>query len=330
MKKYILVMISMLIASSVAAVDFDWAVIGNAGNDADDTGYGAVSYTYKIATTEVTNSQYREFLNAVATTDTYGLYNDNMGGEYGGITQNGSSGNFSYNYKDDDEAWASRPVGYISWYDALRFVNWLNNDQPTGLQDATTTEYGVYDMSLQSTDPSTIVRLAGADYWLPSEDEWYKAAYYNPQTGAYYDYATGTDTQPDNNTPDNDSGNSVNYKDETQTLGSPYYSTEVGAYDDSESPYGTYDQNGNVWEWNEALIGSSNRCYRGGGWNHSASYLRSTSRYYFGSDPNSEFSFVGLRIASPYLDESAIPEPMSIGLTLLSLGGLFMRKIKRA
>ena len=38
------------------------------------------------------------------------------------------------------------------------------------------------------------------------------------------------------------------------TIGSPYYTTEVGEFENSESPYGTFDQGGNIWEWNETVI----------------------------------------------------------------------------
>ena len=169
-------------SSATATVTFDWATIGNTYNAPDDTGYGAVSYEYRITTTEVTNAQYTEFLNAVAKTDTYGLYNSNMGSMHGGITQNGTSGNYSYSLKDNDLNWANRPVVWVDWYNALRFVNWLHNGQLTGAQDATTTENGAYDMSLGAS----VARLAGANYCLPSEDEWYKAAYYSPE-GVYYE-----------------------------------------------------------------------------------------------------------------------------------------------
>ena len=99
---------AMLSAScATAAVTFDWAVIGNTGNDPDDTGYGKVDYVYSIAKTEVTNAQYIEFLNAVAKTDTYALYNSAMGSTYGGITQSGTSGNYSYSLKNNDENWAN-------------------------------------------------------------------------------------------------------------------------------------------------------------------------------------------------------------------------------
>ncbi|MCD6459973.1 SUMF1/EgtB/PvdO family nonheme iron enzyme, partial [bacterium] len=144
--------------------------------------------------------------------------------------------------------------------------------------------------------------------------------------------ATGTDTKPNNNRPANDTGNSANYRDDsyTYTLGDPYYSTEVGAYDESASPYGTYDQTGNVWEWNETLISGHYRGLRGGSWSLSADYLPSSYRYYY-SSPTYEFNGLGFRVASSFAGDEggAVPEPLSIGLVLLSVGGLVLRRAKR-
>ncbi|MCD6461072.1 SUMF1/EgtB/PvdO family nonheme iron enzyme [bacterium] len=304
------------------AINFDWAIIGDA-NNVDDiipyrTPYGSVDHEYAISN-EVTNAQYTEFLNAVATTDTYQLYNDEMQTNtmHGGIIQNGNTGNYTYTLRNNDAYWANKPVCYVSWYDALRFANWLNNGQPTGGQNTGTTEYGAYDMSLWQTNPTSIVRLSGATYWLPSEDEWYKAAYYDSSTQTYYDYATSSNVMPNNNAPDNDTGNSANYANNT------YLSTDVGAYTDSESPYGTYDQCGNVWEFNEGLDNGS-AVTRGASWLSNSGYL--SKHYRKKVTTSSEFFDLGFRIAA---SPSAIPEPMSIGLLMISLGAIALRKTKK-
>ncbi|MDX9702881.1 MAG: SUMF1/EgtB/PvdO family nonheme iron enzyme [Candidatus Auribacterota bacterium] len=312
-----------LSASSVGAVSFDWAVIGNPGNPADNTGYGSVGYQYSISKYEVTTAQYVEFLNSVAKTDTYGLYNTNMGGStyYSGISRTGSSGSYTYT---SNAGWENRPVVYVSWYDTLRFVNWLHNGQPTGLQGVSTTEDGAYKFT-----GATIVngRNVGAMYFLPSENEWYKAAYYDSIAGVYYDYATGSDTLPLRTTPSGDTGNSANYYDGNSYL----FLTDVGAYSFSDSPYGTYDQSGNAWEWNETIIGS-NRVYRGGSWNSRENSLPASYR---GSiSPAQEYHYIGFRIASFYTGEEGgnepIPEPASIGLVMLSLSGLALRRAKKS
>ena len=100
------------------------------------------AYAYQIGKYEVTAGQYTEFLNAVADSDTYGLYSTLMGDilNYGAnIQRTGSSPNYSYSVAAD---WANRPVNYVSFWDAARFANWLHNGQPTGPQGPGTTEDG--------------------------------------------------------------------------------------------------------------------------------------------------------------------------------------------
>ncbi len=145
-------LLSLLIASSAPAVTMDWTFIGNPGNEADDPEQstcnypaeqpcGAVGYEYYIGTYEVTNAQYTEFLNAVADADPNGVYHTLMADEslYGGITRSGSSGSYTYSAIAGRE---QMPVNYVSYYDAVRFVNWLNNGQPIGPQASATTEDG--------------------------------------------------------------------------------------------------------------------------------------------------------------------------------------------
>ena len=168
---FVLAVLMLVWATGAQAITIDYVTVGNAGNANDDTGYGSVSEVYQIGKYEVTAGQYTEFLNAVAATDTYGLYNTSMwSSSYGcKIQQSSSSGSYSYSVAAD---YANRPVNYVDWYDTLRFSNWLHNGQPTGAQNSSTTEDGAYDMSLGSS----VVRKASATVWLPSEDEWYKTA----------------------------------------------------------------------------------------------------------------------------------------------------------
>jgi formylglycine-generating enzyme required for sulfatase activity len=123
-----------------------------------------VAYEYNIGTYEVTNSQYAEFLNAVADTDTNALYNTGMGSGFGGITRSGSAGSYSYS------AIAGRgemPVGMVSFWDALRFANWLQNDQLTGAQDGTTTEDGAYTITALGVSTNSIAQRGRND--LPDQ-----------------------------------------------------------------------------------------------------------------------------------------------------------------
>ncbi|NIL96668.1 MAG: SUMF1/EgtB/PvdO family nonheme iron enzyme, partial [Planctomycetales bacterium] len=150
------------------AVTFPLVPVEDAGNGDDPaTGYGGVSYNYRISDTEVTNAMYTEFLNAIADDDPNGVWNANMD-----ITRSGSAGSYTYTVVGGFE---DHPINQASFFDAMRFVNWVENGQPTGAQDASTTEDGTYLIS----DGSSEVRSADATYFLPSEDEWYKAAYYD-------------------------------------------------------------------------------------------------------------------------------------------------------
>ena len=172
---------SARLMAQVPSVNPNTVFVGDAGNAADTTGYGSVSYDYYMGRHEVTNGEYTEFLNAVAATDPNNLFDARMS-----IIRSGSSGNYSYSAT---EGKTDHPVVYTSFYDASRFANWLMNGQPTGLQDASTTEEGFYTF----VDSTTISRQAShsgqkvnGKNWVAvaNEDEWYKAAYYNPDLDA--------------------------------------------------------------------------------------------------------------------------------------------------
>ena len=290
----------MYISGLVSAVDIEWVTVGNPGNAADPaTGdlYGSVGYEYKIGKHEITAGQYTEFLNAVAATDTYGLYNTNMwsDGEGCKIQQSGSSGNFTYSVAPD---YANRPVNFVSWYDCLRFCNWLHNGQPAGSQDTTTTEDGAYDMSLGNS----VVRKPAAWVWLPDENEWCKAAYHKNDgvTANYFVYPTGSDTVPGRDGFEaTNPGNNANYYDSyggAYLIGSPYWRTMVGEFELSLSPYGAFDMAGNMFEWNETEYYGSYRIYRGGSYRSSPNSFRSSFCPLL--DPSTEYDQIGLRVAS--------------------------------
>ncbi|MEN6449371.1 MAG: PQQ-binding-like beta-propeller repeat protein, partial [Thermoguttaceae bacterium] len=119
--------------------------VGDAGNVADTAPqgavrYGAVGYKYDIGKYDVTNAQYCEFLNAKASaSDPYGLWSSRMASDAcGGITCSGS-GPYTYAVKPGQ---GSQPVVFASWYDTLRFANWLTNGQGSG-----STESGAYAIS---------------------------------------------------------------------------------------------------------------------------------------------------------------------------------------
>jgi len=223
----------------------------------------------------------------VAATDTYGLYSTSMGWVYGGITRSGSPGSYTYSAISGRE---DMPVNHVSWYDAARFANWLHNGQPTGAQDGTTTEDGAYTFSGATSVGS---RNSGATVFLTSEDEWYKAAYYDTVLHTYYDYPAGSDVQTACALP-RATPNTANCWPAVQDL------TDAGDYTGSGSPNGTFDQGGNVYEWEETIFGGSYRGLRGGSFISLPSYLAASDRIV--GNPVAADNFVGFRVAS-------IPEP---------------------
>ena len=296
----VVILQSLLIATSASAVTMDWTPIGNPGNACDPQSqgcFGAVGYAYNIGTYEVTNAQYAEFLNAKAKSDPLGLYSTGMT-DFGGITRSGSSGSYTYS------AIAGRtemPVSYVSFFDALRFANWMNNGLGTG-----STETGAY--TLLSNNPN-VTRNAGATIFLTSEDEWYKAAYYDAASSSYFAYPAGSNTQTTCTAP-TAAANSANCGNDVGDFTPDF--TPVGSYTGSASPYGTFDQGGNVWEWNEAIFSGPFRGYRGGASFNDASYLNASFR---GDDvyPEEEAGSIGFRLAM------IVPEP---GTGLLVIAGL--------
>lgn len=322
-------------------ITYEMVPVGNPGNanDTGGTGNGAVAYEYQIGTYATTISQYTAFLNAVAQTDTYSLYNDSMATDLNvaGILQSGSSGSFAYSVITNGGDSAGRPITYVSWWDAARFSNWMANGQPTGGQGPTTTENGAYDVNGATTGSAVAKNVTNPNtsapptFFIPGLNEWYKAAYYNPTlnsgSGGYYAYATQSDAAPGNII--GGSANQANFIASSDLFSvtqsgtydsSQNYLTDVGAFSGSESFYGTFDQSGNVYQWND-LDGSpgSSRGLRGGSWNNGdptngAVYV--SSSYSLTADPSDANSLIGFRLASPI----TVPEPTSWAMVLTAAG----------
>ncbi len=315
---------SALITSASASITMDWVNVGNPGNAADSTGYGAVADAYQIGKYEVTNSQYATFLNAVDPdgANANGLYNPNMGSNArGGITYTAGSGSGAkYTLRT---SMGDKPVNYVSWYDAARFANWMMNGQGAG-----STETGAYTLN---GNTGIITKNVGATVYLPSEDEWYKAAYYDPTPGAgggdnYWLYASQSDTAPTvavaSATGDitNPGANVANYASGADWNGQNGNVTTVGSAGAlAESYFGTADQGGNVYEWNDAVISGSSRGLRGGSFLNGENDLHASLRYV--NVPALELLYVGFRVAS-------VPEPSSLLLTMLA-GGVMLARRKR-
>jgi sulfatase modifying factor 1 len=324
------VMLGSLAATEAHAVTIDWVTVGDPGNAADDTTYGAVAASYQIGKYDVTIGQYTEFLNAVAASDPYSLYNTGMATNLhiAGISQTGSSGSYTYSVINNGGDSANRPITYVSWFDAARFVNWMQNGQGSG-----DTENGAYTLVGGQTSGTAPAKNPGAQFYIPTEDQWYKAAYYKGSgtNAGYWDYATQTDTAPGNVI--GSGSNQANYNNGvysvTQSGGydqNQNYLTDVGAFTASYSSYGAFDMSGNVWGWNDldGAAGSS-RGVRGGRWFSTASNVSSAAR--FVNPTSDENESVGFRLASPV----AVPEPSTwvMGLAGLACGGYLVRRRRK-
>jgi sulfatase modifying factor 1 len=309
-----------------APITIDMVTVGDPGNanDTGGTGNGAVAYSYQIGKYDVTIGQYTSFLNAAdpSGTNPNGIYNASMGTDLNsaGISYtSGASAGSKYAVISNGGDSSNRPIMYVSWFDAARFSNWMTNGQGTASM-----ETGAYTLNNATTGNAVAVN-PGAAFYIPTNNEWYKAAYYSPNYGGvgvpgYYDYATQSDSPPGNII--GSGANQANYKTGgvySVTQSASYdsnqnYLTDVGAFSGSGSFYGTFDQSGNVFQWNDldGTAGSS-RGVRGGNWNNGGSYQLSSS-YSDSYVPSSGGNF-GFRLASPV----AVPEPST---WVMAAGGL--------
>ena len=272
----------------------DFVNIGNAGNAADTTSFGAVPYEYRVGTYEITQD-------AITKATASGMSN---------VTARPWTGN--------------QPAANITWYEAAAFVNFLNtNSGKTAAYDLTFSS-GSWSMALWSSEQAwtaggtNLYRNKDAFYFLPSENEWYKAAYYNPAGTNYFLYPTGSDTAPTAVASGTNAGTAV-YNNAASV---PAIVASAGGL----SPYGTMGQGGNVWEWNESALdgtnssSSENRAQRGGRW--SGPEFSLSSSHQNGNDPTWESDTIGFRVAS-------VPEPSTYVLVLMGAGALYLWKRRK-
>jgi len=273
----------------------DFVNIGNTGNAADPlTTYGAVPYEYRVGTYEITQD-------AITKATASGMAN---------VTAGAWTGN--------------QPAATINWYEAAAFVNFLNtNSGKTAAYNLTFS--GSWSMALWSSEQAwtaggtNLYRNKDAFYFLPSENEWYKAAYYNPGGSNYFLYPTASSSAPTAVASGTNAGSAVY----NGVASVPAIVDSAGGL----SPYGTMGQGGNVFEWNESAFDGSNssssegRAIRGGVWDDTELYLRSSSRY--DSDPSNEVGGIGFRVAS-------VPEPSTYVLVLLGAGAVYLWKRRKS
>ena len=293
--------------------------IGNPGNAPDTTGYGSVGYTYKISTYEVSNVN---VLNAR-----------------------------SEGFIDHEATWVQNygyvfsPIDFFNWYQAANYVNWLNTTE--GFHPAyniTNTAYtesykwyvglglALWTPADAGYDANNLYRNKLAKYVLPTENEWYKAAYGKSDGSGYYLYPTASDSPPQPiYTNGNTMGNKAAYRgtDANNPVGSLSLVYDAGGL----SSYGTMGQGGNVAEILESAFdgvndsGEKPRTMRGGSTNSLAADLQSQTR--FAVDQLSTNHGFGFRIVSldsviPEPAPEAIPEPATYALFGLGAIGMLM------
>jgi formylglycine-generating enzyme required for sulfatase activity len=339
--------LTSLALPTARAVTIDWVTVGDPGNTADTTTYGAVADSFQIMKFEFTNQQYTDFLNAIdpSGTNPNSVYNASMGSDArGGISFNSllASG-FKYAIKTD---MGNKPVNYVSWWDAARVSNWLHNGAQTyGSTDSSAgapQNTGAYSVGAATTGDAVAVN-SGARFYVPTENEWYKAAYYDPTlnsgAGGYRAYGNGFDAAPGTVSADavgngsvGGAGNFANYNTAADWNGQNGNVTTVGT-NGGANYFAAYDMSGNIFEWNDLTgVAGPFRELRGGNWlNPSASFLSSSSRNP-DEPPELEAGWVGFRLASripvPEIDPSNIGSVLAF--VLGALGLLERRRLKAA
>ncbi len=227
--------------------------------------YGAVPVSFEIGTREVSHIAYARFLNAVAKQDPGALYHPAMAKGTGCIRREEAASGFQYSILQGE---APTPVTHVDWYDAVRYCNWVHNGRPVGPQDSTSTEDGAY--SLAHADEA-VVRKRGAKCFLPSEDEWYKSAYYDADSdkrGHYRHFSERGSDRP--------------------LLRRPR--------PERVSPLGMAGFADQIWEWTETPVGTLHRGLRSGAW-FLGNNRQAAGRFY--SNPEMEYPSIGFRVARP-------------------------------
>lgn len=279
--------------------EIEFVTIGDPDNLADTTGdpnpAGAVPYTYRIGKYEISEQMINK-ANAQSAAD----------GDPLGITI--------------DTRGPDKPATRASWFEAAQFVNWLNtstgslpayNFDPNG-------DFQLWEAGDAGFDPTNPFRNTQARYFLPSADEWYKAAFYDPVTDQWFDFPNGSDTAPLPVA----SGTDPN----TAVWNQPF---DQGPADvmlaGGPSPFGTVGQAGNVLEWDETELDLVNgepqglRGARGGTWIPTISDLDLSSSFRNQSLPWRSLTNVGFRVAA------IIPEPSSLWLVVSGLSAILLR-----
>jgi sulfatase modifying factor 1 len=323
----------MPFGSIASAEAIQWVTVGDPGNtaDTDPAGRGAVATSFQIMRYEFTNQQYTDFLNSVDAngTNPNSVYNTNMGSNArGGISfTSGASAGSKYVVRPN---MGDKPVNYVSWFDAARVSNWYRN----GATSSSSTETGAYTLVGGQTSGNAPAVNSGATFYIPTEDQWYKAAYYKGggTNAGYWNYATQSNSAPTAVTAGStgigsagNTGNFANFSQAGDWNAQDGNVTTVGT-NGGASAYDAFDMSGNLGEWND-LTGAAgtSRGTRGGHWS-SDGPLGLSSPQRTSRAPSDESNSLGFRLAAV-----AVPEPSTYAMALagLACGGWQMMRRRR-
>lgn len=251
------------VAGPVPDYDFDWATIGAVGNSGLDLGpddvylrgRGSVGYRYRISKLEITTAQWMEFINTFHTQgDEYLRFGEplNWGAEID-PTYDGPGQRWRLRNVADAER---LPVSAVTWREAAQYCNWLHNGKLSSFDSLATGAYDTSTWGGNARDGFTDEErhLPGAKFWIPTLDEWIKAAYYDPNRngpgeGGWWLHPNGPDTALVSGWPVEGGQTSAGI----ETHGFPEeWNIPLGAYADMVSPWGLWDISGATDEWTES------------------------------------------------------------------------------
>ncbi len=240
-------------------------------------GRGSVGYEYRIGRYEITTTQWVEFMNAAydrPQSDWLPHLRPPDGGHWGAVATNPTvPGGLRWNVAAAAGS-GLRGVGDISWRMAVMYCNWLHNDKSLS-RDAFLS--GAYDVSTfgfgqQFGFSDQLTRSANAKFFIPSWDEWIKAAHYDPNKngqgqGGYWINPIAQDTLLAYAPPGIRVNPATGAIDPSGTFGQANagfrdqypgvdpFRIALGAYANvAQSPWGLLDAAGATTEWTEGAV----------------------------------------------------------------------------
>ena len=298
------------VAQPTPSYGLDFVTIGAPGNapaspqdflylDWDGIGpIGRVDYEYRLTKTEITHTQWLEFVTAYTNVNDAMYNNPELTGRYiAGM--GGSPGDRQYAV----EPLAASSGAYLSWNYAARYCNWLHNGR---VNERWAFESGAYDTSTFQYIPGQgwtgqLQHSPGARFWIPTVDEWTKGMHYDPNRfgvgqGGYWLYPTSSDSPPVGGVPGTP-GAQTGAGSYLSDPNNPDRVYPVGSYPNAMSPWGLLDGSGGQAEWLEGWFGLSVTRPARGSWNAITSIDNWDRLDFFGGWTPSYPGF-GLRIAS--------------------------------